>query len=181
MPTLEEILPSLTNAKMFTTLDLKDGLYQIGLDEESSKKTTFWTPFGRYRYLRMPFGINITPEKFECRLHEVLADLDGVEMIRDDLLVVGYGDTLTEAEENHDANLRKPLERARAVNMKLNSKEAEGNRGEVHGSCDQQIWSQTRSAENESCEGDAKADAQKGSIKSACFCQLFGKIYAEVI
>ena len=106
---------------MFTTLDLKDGLYQIGLDEESSKKTTFWTPFGRYRYLRMPFDINIAPEEFECRLHEVLADLDGVEIIRDDLLVVGYGDTLTEA-ENHDANLRKLLERARAVNMKLNSK-----------------------------------------------------------
>jgi len=40
MPTLEEILPKLSKAKVFTTLDAKDGFYQIGLDEESSKKTT---------------------------------------------------------------------------------------------------------------------------------------------
>ena len=39
MPTLEEILPKLSKAKVFTTLDAKDGFYQIGLDEESSKKT----------------------------------------------------------------------------------------------------------------------------------------------
>jgi len=61
MPTLEEILPKLSKAKVFTTLDAKDGFYQIGLDEESNKKTAIWTPFGRNRYLRMPFGIRVTP------------------------------------------------------------------------------------------------------------------------
>ena len=40
MPTLEEILPKLGKAKVFTTHNAKDGFYQIGLDEESSKKTT---------------------------------------------------------------------------------------------------------------------------------------------
>ena len=122
MPTLKEILPSLTNAKMCTTLDLKDGFYQIGLDQESSKKTTFWTMFRRYRNPRVLFGINIAPEEFKCQLYKVLTDLDGVEIIRDDLLVAGYGDTLREAEENHDPNLRKLLERTRFVNMKINSK-----------------------------------------------------------
>ena len=122
MPTLEEVLPNLTNAKVFSTMDAKDGFYQIGLDEASSKKTTFWTPFGRYRYLRMPFGINLAPEEFECRLHEKLAGLEGVEILRDDLLVVGYGGTLAEAEVNHDENLRNLLDRAREVNLKLNSK-----------------------------------------------------------
>ena len=120
MPTLEEVLPNLTNAKVFSTMDAKDGFYQIGLNEGSSKKTTFWTPFGRYRYLRMPFGINLAPEEFECRLHEKLAGLEGVEILRDDLLVVGYGGTLAEAEVNHDENLRNLLDRAREVN--LNSK-----------------------------------------------------------
>lgn len=74
MPTLEEVLPNLSNAKVFSTLDAKDGFYQIGLDEESSKLTTFWTPFGRYRYLRMPFGISAAPEEFECKLHERVGD-----------------------------------------------------------------------------------------------------------
>lgn len=38
MPTLEEILPKLSKAKVFTTLDAKDDFYQIGLDEDSSRK-----------------------------------------------------------------------------------------------------------------------------------------------
>lgn len=67
MPTLEEILPKLSKMKVFTTLNAKDGFYQIGLEKESSRKTTFWTPFGRYRYLTMPFGINLTPKEFNCK------------------------------------------------------------------------------------------------------------------
>ena len=59
----------------------------------SSLKTTFWTPFGRYKYLRLPFGINLPPsEEFESKLHEKLDGLPGVEVIRDDILVMGYGE-----------------------------------------------------------------------------------------
>ena len=46
MPTLEELLPKLGKAKVFSTLDAKDGFYQIALDKESSMKTAFWTPYG---------------------------------------------------------------------------------------------------------------------------------------
>ena len=68
MSTLDKVLPKLSKAKVFSTLDAKNGFYQFGLDEESSLKTTFRTPFGRYRYLRLPFGINLEPEEFECKL-----------------------------------------------------------------------------------------------------------------
>ncbi|XP_062712611.1 uncharacterized protein K02A2.6-like [Aedes albopictus] len=64
MPTVDELLPELSNAKVFTTVDAKCGFWQISLDEESSRLTTFWTPFGRYRWLRMPFGISPAPEIF---------------------------------------------------------------------------------------------------------------------
>ena len=131
MPTLEEMLPRLNKAKVFTTLDAKDGFYQIALDEESSKLTTFWTPFGRYRYLRMPFGISAAPEEFECKLHERLDDLKGVEILRDDMLVVGYGDTQEEARQDHDENLLNLLNRAREVNLKLNSKKMNLRKTEV--------------------------------------------------
>ena len=47
MPTLEELLPELTKARIFSSFDAKDGFYQVSLDEESSKLTTFWTPLGR--------------------------------------------------------------------------------------------------------------------------------------
>lgn len=57
MPMLDEVLPNLSNAKVFSTLNAKDGFYQISLDEESSKLTTFWMPFGPYCNLSMPFRI----------------------------------------------------------------------------------------------------------------------------
>ena len=46
MPTLEEVIPELNKAKVFTVLDAKDGFLQVVLDEPSSLLTTFWTPFG---------------------------------------------------------------------------------------------------------------------------------------
>ena len=93
LPTLEELLPELSKARIFSSFDAKDGFYQVSLDEDSSKLTTFWTPLGRYRYLRMPSGISLAPEVFESKLQECLANLPGVKVIRDDILVVGYGET----------------------------------------------------------------------------------------
>ena len=70
----------------------------------------------------MPFGISLAPEEFERRLYEQLSGLDGEEILRDDILVAGYGETQEEAEVNHDENLKKLLDRARKANLKLNSK-----------------------------------------------------------
>lgn len=57
MPTLEDILPNLADAKVFSVLDAREGFWHIKLDEHNSYLTTFWTLFERYRLLRLPFGI----------------------------------------------------------------------------------------------------------------------------
>ena len=105
MPTLEELLPTLSKAMIFTVHDAKDGFHQVQLDKESSYLTTFWTPFGRYRYLRMPFGIS-SPEEFQRRMHTVVQGLRGVEVFADDLLVFGCGDTEEECQRDHNENLK---------------------------------------------------------------------------
>ena len=120
MPTLDELLPKLSKAKAFTTLDVEDGFYQVGLDEQSILNTTFWTPFGRYKYLTLPFGINLAPGEFEGKLHEKLQGLPGVAVIRDDILVMGYGENEVEANRN-DENLARLLEQARKAILCLNS------------------------------------------------------------
>ena len=89
--TLDEILPQLADARVFSVLDAKDGFHQVKLDERSSYLTTFWTPFGRYRYKRMPFGISSAPEEFQRRMHVIVQDLPRVEVIADDILVYGCG------------------------------------------------------------------------------------------
>ncbi|XP_061184909.1 uncharacterized protein K02A2.6-like [Saccostrea echinata] len=53
-PTIEEILPNLSRAKVFSVLDARNGFWHVELDKESSMLTTFNTPFGRFRLLRMP-------------------------------------------------------------------------------------------------------------------------------
>ena len=91
-------------------LDVKDGFHQVKLDDASSYLTTFWTPFGRYQYLRMSFGISSAPEEFQRRMHIVLQGLHGVEVIADDILVYSCGDTDKECQRDHDANLEHLLQ-----------------------------------------------------------------------
>ena len=101
------------------------------MDENRSLKTTFWTPFERYKYLRLPFGINLAPEEFECKLHEKLDGLPGVEVIRGGILVMGFGEIEDEANRNHDENLLRLLEQARKANLRLNSSKINLRKSEV--------------------------------------------------
>ena len=71
---------------------LKTGFYPVCLDENSSLQTSFWTPFGRYKHRRLPFGINLVPEEFERMLHEKLDGPPSVAAIRADILVMGHGE-----------------------------------------------------------------------------------------
>jgi len=65
LPTLEYLTIMLCGAKYFSVLDATPGYWQIKLDEESSLLTTFNTPFGRYRFTRMPFGKHSAQEVFQ--------------------------------------------------------------------------------------------------------------------
>lgn len=114
MPTLEDIAPSLAGAQYFSTLDAASGFWQIKLDEESSKVCTMSTPFGRYRFLRMPFGIASAPEIFQRAMHKVMEGLEGTSVVMDDILVWGR------SKEEHDRNLVNVLNRCREYNLKLN-------------------------------------------------------------
>lgn len=68
VPTIEEITSRLSGATIFSTLDANNGFYQIMLDKESSDICTFGTPFGMYKFLRMPYDIKSVPEVFQKRL-----------------------------------------------------------------------------------------------------------------
>lgn len=120
VPTIDEILPELSKARVFSTLDAEKGFWQLELDQESSELTTFWTPFGRYRWLRMPFGISPASEIYQMHQHEILNGLKGVETIADDILVYGVGDTYEEALADHNRNLEALLTRLKSANLKLN-------------------------------------------------------------
>ena len=56
MPILDDVLHELSSSKVSTKVDLQNGYWHVQLDEESSLLTTFQTCFGRFRFLRLPFG-----------------------------------------------------------------------------------------------------------------------------
>ena len=72
IPTIEDGLPLLTKAKVFTIVDISEVFHTIELDEESSPLSTFCGPDGRYCYNRMLFGIASGLEEYQWRQHEFL-------------------------------------------------------------------------------------------------------------
>ena len=65
LPAVEHTLAQLQGAKVFSKLDANNGFWQVPLAKESSLLTTFITPFGRFAYNRLPFGITSAPEFFQ--------------------------------------------------------------------------------------------------------------------
>ena len=122
VPTIEEKLPLLTKAKVFTTVDVSEAFHTIVLDDESSLLTTFQGSNGRYCYNRMPFGIASGPEEYQRRQHEFLDGPRGVINIADDICVFGCGDTKEEADIDHDRNLTNLLEKCSNYDLRLSAK-----------------------------------------------------------
>ena len=70
------------------------------LSKDSQKYTTFNTPFGRYKYLRLPFGINSSSEVFQRTVSQIV---EKSEVIADDILI--WGKDTQEHNERHYAIL----------------------------------------------------------------------------
>ncbi len=114
-------MPELSKARVFTVCDVKNGFWHVQLDDPSSYLTTFATPFGRYRWLRMPMGISPAPEVFQRLLNQALKGLQGMHIIADDVLITGEGETVEMAYKDQDRKLRLFLDRCRQKNIKLNA------------------------------------------------------------
>nr|XP_055074185.1 uncharacterized protein K02A2.6-like [Misgurnus anguillicaudatus] len=116
LPSVEHTLGQLAGAKVFSKLDANAGFWQVPLSKESSLLTTFITPFGRYCYNRLCFGISSAPEHFQKRMSRILEGLEGVVCQMDDVLV--WGSTQSE----HDERLRRTLSRLQEAGVTLNEK-----------------------------------------------------------
>ncbi|XP_063956518.1 uncharacterized protein K02A2.6-like [Lytechinus pictus] len=110
---------SFSDATVFSICDLKDGYLHCKLDEESSLLTTFATPWARYRWKRLPFGLKFSSEIFQKRLHQALDGLSGVRCVADDIIIWGNSDA------EHDARLYCLLKRCQAVGIVLNKEKCQ--------------------------------------------------------
>ncbi|UYV82707.1 K02A2.6-like [Cordylochernes scorpioides] len=114
MPVVEHMLGQLGEARFFSKLDANSGFHQIPLSPGCQHLTTFITPFGRYKYCRMPFGISLAPEYFQRVLSIILQGMDGVMCYLDDILIFA-SDSKT-----HDRILRLVLRKLKEAKVTLN-------------------------------------------------------------
>jgi len=125
MPHVEEALAQLQGGKVFSKLDANSGFWQVPLAKNSRYLTTFITPFGRYCFNKLPFGISSAPEFFQKQMSQILEGLPGVLCHLDHILVFG-GDI-----SEHDARLQAVLLRIRAAGITLNKAKCEFGKNEI--------------------------------------------------
>ena len=114
--TLDDILPELAQSKYFTIKDAMSGFWHMLLDLRSSLLTTFNTPWGKYRWLRMPFGLKVFGDVFQERLDRVLRLVPGVLRITDDIVIHSA------TENTHNGTVLVLCETTRLNNLSLNAK-----------------------------------------------------------
>lgn len=103
-----------TGMKYFTVIDALKGYHQVSLDEESTALTTFSTPFGRYQYLRLPFGVSHAGDDYGRRVSEVFDDLPACRRVVEDVVV--FSKTYAE----HVQLVRQLFKRAADHNVSIN-------------------------------------------------------------
>jgi len=127
LPNITDILDQLGNAKYFSTLDLASGYHQIPMREEHKRKTAFSTPYGHFKFNRMPFGLKNTPTMFQRLMSSVLTGMQGLRCLvyLDDIII--YGPNLKE----HNKRLIEVFSKLREHNLKLQPDKCEFLRKEM--------------------------------------------------
>ena len=121
--TIRDIVQTMAKNVWFTRLDLKSGYHQLPLHPEDRKFTGFRTPFGLYRYKRLPQGVKNAPPIFQRIMEKTLSGLsiDNVAVYLDDI-VMGAS-SIQELESLEEEVIRRLADK----NLQLNADKSERN------------------------------------------------------
>ena len=113
MPKVEDIFSQLNRAKCFSTLDLHAGYHHIPLDELSIPKTAFTSPFGKYKYIKVPFGLVQAPAYFQELMTGVLKDFSFTIAYLDNIII------FSRMTEHHLSHIKQVFEKLRNAHLLL--------------------------------------------------------------
>lgn len=100
IPIIDELLDQISGEKIFSSIDLRSGYYQIAMEEGSKEKTAFGTRFGQFEFQVMPFGLCNAPATFMAAMNELFRSKSFVFVYMDDILIA------SKTEEEHRTHLR---------------------------------------------------------------------------
>ena len=93
-------------------VDLNHAFHQFVLDEESQELFVFYTPWGLYKYNTLVMGVSSASSECHERIRRILEGLEGIQQIKDDIVVHGKG-------EEHNKRLKALLKRLQQYNITL--------------------------------------------------------------
>ena len=118
LPLIQDIFDQLGDARIFSTLDLKSGYWQLPIHPLSMEKTAFICHLGLYEFTRIPFGLANAPAVFQRAMNTVLAGLLGKTCMvyLDDIVI------FSKTEEEHERHLEEVFSRLRQAGLRLKPK-----------------------------------------------------------
>ena len=96
LPSVEDVIARVGDAKVFSKIDLESAYLQLPLDDESKVLTTINTTEALYHVIYLPFGISSSPGIFQSFMCKVLSGIDNIIIYQDDLLII------TSTKHQHD-------------------------------------------------------------------------------
>ena len=127
LPKIDEMYSRLRGAKVFSTLDLRSGYYHLGLSESSKAKTAFVTPFGKYQFGVVPFGLVQTPAYFQQLISMVLQDCSDFTMAYLDDIII-----FCRNEKEHLKHIEIIFQKLKAAGLKLKESKCDFFKREIH-------------------------------------------------
>ena len=126
LPKIDEMYAKLKGAKFFSTIDLRSGYYHIALGKDSRAKMAFVTPFGKYEFLQVPFGLAQAPAYFQHLMNQVLDNCNFAMTYLDDIII------FSETEEQHLAHIEEIFKRLEAADLKMKRSKCDFFKKHIH-------------------------------------------------
>ena len=126
LPKIDEMYAKLKGAKVFSTIDLRSGYHHIVLGKDSRAKTAFFTPFGKYEFLMVPFGLAQAPAYFQLLMNKVLEGLSYAMTYLDDIII------FSKNEEDHLRHLEEVFHQLRQAGLKMKHLKCDFLKSEIH-------------------------------------------------
>ena len=126
LPKIYEMYAKLKGAKVFSTIDLRSGYHHIALGKSSRAKTVFVTPFGKYEFLMVPFGLAQARAYFQLLMNKVLKGLKFTMTYLDDIII------FSQDELQHLEHLEIVFSHLREAGLKMKRSKCDFFKSKIH-------------------------------------------------
>ena len=126
LPKIDEMYAKLKGAKVFSTIDVRSGYHHIALGKSSRAKTAFVTPFGKYEFLMVPFGLAQAPAYFQLLMKKVLNGLKFAMTYLDNIII------FSKTESQHLEHLDTVFSHLREAGLKMKQSKCDFFKSEIH-------------------------------------------------